>query len=344
MRTADITVDDVGDSPPVPPPTPSAIAAAPGSETSAPLAVRTEGLTKRFRSGQVAVNAIDLAVPQGSVFGFLGPNGSGKTTSIRMLLGLIRPTAGYSEILGHRIPDGAGAALPAVGALVEGPAFHPYLSGKANLQRLDAGDRSVDPRTSRQRIDSALERVGLLAAAGKRYRFYSLGMRQRLALAATLLRPRALLVLDEPTNGLDPQGTREVRSLITELAHSGVTIFLSTHLLSEVEQVCSHVGVMHTGNLVAQGPLHELRVGVEPRVEIVTSQPDKATAVLEQRGLKDVKVTREGAEAFLGSVKPEDLLVALVQAEVPVRGFAVQEANLEDLFLALTGEGFDVSA
>jgi ABC-2 type transport system ATP-binding protein len=315
--------------------------ATPSTETS--LAVRTEGLTKRFRSGQVAVNAIDLAVPTGSVFGFLGPNGSGKTTSIRMLLGLIRPTAGYAELLGHRMPDAAAVALPPVGALVEGPAFHPYLSGRANLRRLDAADRTVDPRTSKQRIDDAFERVGLLAAANKRYRFYSLGMRQRLALAACLLRPRELLILDEPTNGLDPQGTREVRSLITDLAATGVTVLLSTHLLKEVEQICTHVGVMHAGNLVAQGPLHDLRAGIAPRVSITTSEPDKAAAVLREHGLADVGTGADRADALLGSAVPEELVTALVRADVPVRGFAVQEAELEDVFVALTGEGFDVS-
>jgi ABC-2 type transport system ATP-binding protein len=306
-------------------------------------AVRTESLTKRFRSGQVAVNAIDLAVPQGSVFGFLGPNGSGKTTTIRMLLGLIRPTGGHCELLGNRMPEGAAAALPAVGALVEGPAFHPYLSGRANLSRLDAADRTVDPRTSRRRIDEAFARVGLLAAAGKRYRFYSLGMRQRLALAATLLRPRELLILDEPTNGLDPQGTREVRSLITDLAAGGVTVLLSTHLLSEVEQICSHVGVMHAGHLVAQGPLPELRAGVEPRVSITSTEPELAAKVLRAHGLADVAVRPGGADALLGGTRPEDLVTALVHADVPVRGFAVREADLEDVFLSLTGEGFDVS-
>ena len=311
--------------------------------SATPLAVRTEGLTKRFSSGQVAVDAIDLAVPQGSVFGFLGPNGSGKTTSIRMLLGLIRPTAGHSELLGHRMPEAAALALPPVGALVEGPAFHPYLSGRANLSRLDAADRSVDPRTSRRRVDQAFERVGLLAAAGKRYRFYSLGMRQRLALAACLLRPRELLILDEPTNGLDPQGTREVRSLITDLAGAGATVLLSTHLLSEVEQICTHVGVMHTGRLVAQGPLPELRAGVAPRVMVTSSEPDHAAKVLNDQGLAEVAVRPAGAEALLGGARPEALVQALVQAGVPVRGFAVQEADLEDLFLSLTGEGFDVS-
>ena len=207
------------------------------------LAVETTGLTKRF-GGHAAVDGIDLAVPTGSVYGFLGPNGSGKTTTIRMLLGLISPTSGSRRLLGRPIPEASVDVLHRVGSLVEGPAFHPYLSGRANLARLDAADVLADPRTSRTRIDAALDRVGLLAAAQKRYRAYSLGMRQRLAIAAALLAPRDLLVLDEPTNGLDPQGTREVRSLIASLASDGTTVLVSSHLLAEVEQVCSHVGMM----------------------------------------------------------------------------------------------------
>ncbi len=189
------------------------------------------GLTKRFRGGQVAVDGLDLHVPHGSVYGFLGPNGSGKTTTIRMLLGLVTPTAGTHTLLGRPMPAAAAEVLPRVGALVEGPAFHPYLSGRANLARLDAADRTADPRTARARIGAALDRVGLSAAAGKRYRAYSLGMRQRLGIAAALLQPRDLLVLDEPTNGLDPQGTREVRALVAALAADGVTVLLSSHLL-----------------------------------------------------------------------------------------------------------------
>ena len=186
-------------------------------------------------------------MPDGAVYGFLGPNGSGKTTTIRMLLGLISPTAGDISLLGSPMPAAARTALRRIGSLVEGPAFHPYLSGRANLARLDAADRYSDPRTSRSRIDAALDRVGLLAAAEKRYRAYSLGMRQRLAIANSLLMPRDLLVLDEPTNGLDPQGTREVRHLMSELARDGATVLVSSHLLAEVEQICSHVGVMHEG-------------------------------------------------------------------------------------------------
>jgi ABC-type multidrug transport system ATPase subunit len=307
------------------------------------LAVSSQGLTKRFRSGQVAVDAIDLAVPRGSVYGFLGPNGSGKTTTIRMLLGLIRSTAGSHQLLGRPMPEAAGQALPAVGSLVEGPAFHPYLSGRANLRRLDAADRTANPATSRQRIGEAFERVGLAAAAEKRYRAYSLGMRQRLALAAALLRPRELLILDEPTNGLDPQGTREVRALISELAATGSTVMLSTHLLSEVEQICSHVGVMRVGRLVAQSPIAELRAGAGMQVQVETSQPAQAAAVLTRLGLAEVGTHADRAQALLGGAQPEQIVAALVTAGVPVRGFACSRPDLEDVFVSLTGEGFDVS-
>jgi ABC-2 type transport system ATP-binding protein len=309
---------------------------------SADLAVESQGLTKRF-GRQVAVNAVDLAVPRGSVYGFLGPNGSGKTTTIRMLLGLIRPTAGRHALLGQPMPQAAGQVLPLVGALVEGPAFHPYLSGRDNLRRLDAADGTTDPATAPARIQAALDRVGLTAAAGKRYRAYSLGMRQRLALAAAMLSPRELLVLDEPTNGLDPQGTREVRSLITALAAEGTTIMLSTHLLSEVEQICTHVGVMHRGNLVAQEPLAQLRAAAAPRARVETDRPADAARVLRELGLSDVDTTAGGASGVLGGVAPEKVVAALVHDGVPVRGFGVVAPDLEELFVSLTGEGFDVS-
>lgn len=305
------------------------------------LAVRSSGLTKRF-GRQIAVNTIDLAVPQGSVYGFLGPNGSGKTTTIRMLLGLIRPTAGSHSLLGKPMPAAAGLVLPRVGALVEGPAFHPYLSGRHNLARLDAADRWANPRTAAHRIDAALDRVGLLAAATKRYRAYSLGMRQRLALAATLLTPRDLLILDEPTNGLDPQGTREVRSLIQSLARDGATILLSTHLLSEVEQICTHVGVMHLGNLVAQASLPELQSTSAPRARVLTDEPSAAAKILRELGLSDVDSQGDQVSALLGDLPPDKVVAALVHADVPVRGFSVEVADLEELFVSLTGEGFNV--
>jgi ABC-2 type transport system ATP-binding protein len=306
------------------------------------VAVESAGLTKRF-GRQIAVDSIDLSVPSGHVYGFLGPNGSGKTTTIRLLLGLVRPTAGRHRLLGAAMPDAAQTVLPRVGSLVEGPAFHPYLSGADNLHRLEAGDRTADPRTARTRVAAALERVGLLAAAGKRYRAYSLGMRQRLAIASTLLRPRELLILDEPTNGLDPQGTREVRGLITTLAADGTTVLLSTHLLSEVEQICSYVGVMHRGRLVAQAPLAQLRAGTAPRVRVETDRPEQAARVLGELGLTDI-VTRSGdADALLGDIAPEKVVAALVHDGIGVRGFGVARPDLEDLFVALTGEGFDVS-
>ncbi len=305
--------------------------------------IETSGLTKRFRGGQVAVAGIDLAVPSGSVFGFLGPNGSGKTTTIRMLLGLIFPTAGTVSLLGAPIPGQAGRVLPQVGALVEGPAFHPYLSGRANLARLDAADQAADRRDSGHRIGAALDRVGLSAAAGKKYRNYSLGMRQRLGLAAALLQPRQLLILDEPTNGLDPQGTREVRHLVTDLARDGITVFLSSHLLSEVEQVCSHVGVMRTGSLVWQGSLAEL--GAQQRVRVTVEAVDSVAAkgVLADLGLAEITERDGSASAVLGERPPEQVVAALVEAGVGVRGFTVAKPRLEDIFVQLTGEGFDVS-
>ena len=306
------------------------------------FAVATQGLTKRFHR-QVAVDAVDLLVPRGAVYGFLGPNGSGKTTTIRMLLGLIRPTSGRHRLLGRAMPGHAGDVLPLVGSLVEGPAFHPYLSARANLVRLDAVDRHADPRTTKVRVDGALDRVGLLAAADKSYRAYSLGMRQRLAIAGALLAPRELLVLDEPTNGLDPQGTREVRHLIASLADDGATVLVSSHLLSEVEQVCTHVGVMHVGRLLTQGPIAEVRAVSELRARVETDRPEDAARVLRELGLTDVVVESGAAVGALGRLAAEKVVAALVHDGVPVTGFAVQRPSLEDLFVSLTGEGFNVS-
>jgi ABC-2 type transport system ATP-binding protein len=305
------------------------------------LAVATRGLSKRFRNGQLAVDGIDLAVPAGSVYGFLGPNGSGKTTTIRLLLGLIQPTAGLAQVLGIPMPDGQTEALARVGALVEGPAFYPQLSGQANLARLDAADRTASPSTASRRISRALDQVGLLAAADKHYRAYSLGMKQRLAIAASLLRPRDLVILDEPTNGLDPQGTREVRSLIRQIAADGATVFVSSHLLAEVEQVCTHVGVMRTGRLVFQGPLAELQ-GDERRVLVRTTQPELAVKVLTELGLTEIRDAGNEVSAQLGQLQPELICERLVLSGVPVAGFETPRRSLEDEFVELTGEGFNV--
>jgi ABC-2 type transport system ATP-binding protein len=306
----------------------------------ASLALASSGLTKRFRGGQVAVDAIDLVVPAGSVYGFLGPNGSGKTTTIRMLLGLMSPTAGSHEVLGRPMPDGQTEALPLVGSLVEGPAFYPHLSGRANLARLDAADRTASPATARARIDQALDRVGLLAAADKRYKAYSLGMKQRLGIATSLLQPRQLVILDEPTNGLDPQGTREVRALIRQVAADGTTVFVSSHLLAEVEQICTHVGVMRHGKMVFQGPLAQLRGA--SRLLIRTPEPARAAQVLRELGLAGVAQAGREVTAELGEMLPEFINEHLVHAGVPVAGLETPRRSLEDEFVELTGEGFDV--
>ena len=306
-------------------------------------AIRTSGLTRRF-GAQTAVDGVDLVVPRGAVYGFLGPNGSGKTTTIRMLLGLLSADEGDIELLGAPIPSRAGEVLPLVGALIEGPAFHLALSGAANLRRLDVSDATADPSTSAERIAVALARVGLTAAAGKRYRTYSLGMKQRLGLAAALLQPRDLLVLDEPTNGLDPQGTREVRTLIRDLAADGTTVLVSSHLLAEVEQVATHVGIMSGGRLLRQGTLAEVLSGGAATVRVTTPDVDTAAAVLSRLGLSDVDPdpAQDGVQATVGAEPPESVAAALVAAGVRLRGLAVERPHLEDLFVSLTGEGFDV--
>jgi ABC-2 type transport system ATP-binding protein len=337
-------------------------------------ALRTHALTKRF-GAHTAVDSLALEVPRGAVFGFLGPNGSGKTTTIRMLLGLVAPTSGHAEVLGEPMPRAARSVLPRVGALVEGPAFYPFLTGAANLSRFDAADPLTARATRRARVGAALERVGLSHAAGKKVHAYSLGMKQRLGLAAALLAPRDLLVLDEPTNGLDPQGTREVRGLIRSLAEDGTTVFVSSHLLAEVEQICTHAAVLRTGRLVAQGTLDALRAGASPRIEVRTPDAVAAADVLRRLGLHvepagpgtvvaaaaAASAADDGggpahdagdpppaagapaAAAGAGAPPPEDLVAALVAAGVRVRGFSAEAATLEERFVELTGEGFDVA-
>ncbi|MFJ8858440.1 ABC transporter ATP-binding protein [Streptomyces sp. NPDC102451] len=307
--------------------------------------IETRGLTKRYRGGQLAVDGLDLAVPAGSVFGFLGPNGSGKTTTIRMLMGLIDPTSGTTHVLGRPMPAAARTVLPQVGALIEGPALYGFLTGRDNLVRFDSADPSADPRTRRARVENALDRVGLAAAAGKKAKAYSLGMKQRLGLAAALLQPRRLLVLDEPTNGLDPQGMREIRSLVRELAGEGTTVFLSSHLLDEIEQVCTHAAVMASGRLLVQGPVAALAAGARGRLAVTTPDPRDAARVLAEHGVTGIVTDgdRVSADAPTGEVELADLNAALVRGGVRVRAFGVERASLEDAFVALTGEGFDVA-
>ncbi|MFF5522674.1 ABC transporter ATP-binding protein [Streptomyces coeruleorubidus] len=305
--------------------------------------IATRALTKRYRGGQLAVDGLDLTVPAGSVFGFLGPNGSGKTTTIRMLMGLIEPTAGTARVLGQPMPRATRAVLPHVGALIEGPALYGFLSGRDNLIRYDSADPAADPRTRKARVAAALDRVGLTAAAGKKAKAYSLGMKQRLGLAAALLQPRRLLVLDEPTNGLDPQGMREIRTLVRELASDGTTVFLSSHLLDEIEQVCTHAAVMTQGRLITQGPVAELSAGARGRLVVTTPDPAEAARVLKEQGVGDVVVTDDRVTGEPPEGDLADVNTALVTAGVRVRGFTVERASLEDAFVALTGEGFDVA-
>jgi ABC-2 type transport system ATP-binding protein len=306
-------------------------------------AIQTQGLTKSFGSHN-AVDSIDLRVPQGSIFGFLGPNGSGKTTTIRMLLGLAEATSGSIFVSGYSIPFQSGEALPRVGALVEGPAFYPYLSGRDNLARFDSADSSADPKTRSERIESALSRVGLTAARDKKVHAYSLGMKQRLGIANALLQPRDLLILDEPTNGLDPQGTREVRTLIRELASQGITIFISSHLLLEIEQICSHLAVMSAGKIVAQGSIEELSFSEILNLNLRTPDGDKAIATLNSL---DIEARHEAgvikANIIHNFIAPEVIVEALVKAGVKIQGFTLEAPKLEERFVSLTGEGFDVA-
>ncbi|WP_130342061.1 ABC transporter ATP-binding protein [Herbihabitans rhizosphaerae] len=305
-------------------------APAPGSA----LAARTRGLRKTY-GNTVAVDHLDLDVPEGAVLGMLGPNGSGKTTTIRMLLGLVRPTAGEVHLLGKQMPNAAPDVLPEVGALVEGPGFHPFLSGRENLRRLAALEPTLPSGRIATAIDEALERVGLASAANRRYRGYSLGMKQRLGLAAALLVPRRIVVLDEPTNGLDPAGTREVRNVIAGLQDSGTTVIVSSHLLAEVEATCTHVAVLHNGTAVAQGELAELlETG---NAGLLVSTPDTTLAVDSLRDNRiPARAMPEGILVDLTTTTAPVVVETLVRAGVGVHEARRQRTGLEELFARLT--------
>ncbi|MGB3443718.1 MAG: ABC transporter ATP-binding protein [Actinophytocola sp.] len=298
------------------------------------LAARTRNLRKVYGK-TVAVDHVDLEVPVGAVLGMLGPNGSGKTTTIRMLLGLVLPTAGSVELLGHKMPEGAGWALPEVGALVEGPGFHPFLSGRDNLLRVAAAEPRLASKDIPRAVGQALERVGLSAAANRRYRGYSLGMKQRLGLASALLIPRRFVVLDEPTNGLDPAGTREVRAVIADLHAAGTTVLVSSHLLAEVEATCTHVAVLHQGSVVAQGELAELLETGD--AGLLVSTPDIQVAV---DTLRDNRIpAREapaGVRVDLAATTAPEVVATLVGAGVAVHEVRRQRTGLEELFARLT--------
>jgi ABC-type multidrug transport system ATPase subunit len=295
--------------------------------------IATRGLTKRY-GRVVAVDAVDLDVREGDRYGFLGPNGSGKTTLVRLLLGLVYATSGEIEVLGHRMPARAKTVLPQVGSLVEGPSAYPHLSGRSNLALFDAAGPG-GRRTRKRRVEDALEHVGLAGVDGRPVRAYSLGMRQRLGLAAALLRSPRLLILDEPTNGLDPQGIREIRDLLTTLNEAGTTVFLSSHLLSEVEQLCTRVGIVDRGRLVLQDDLANLRA---PTGHILVQSPDAAQVVT----LLDGQVTEhDGERLVVRHPDAAELNALLVGQGVRVSAIAEQRRSLEEVVLDVTGHGSD---
>ena len=296
--------------------------------------ITTRNLTKRF--GRVeAVREVSLDVREGDRYGLLGPNGSGKSTLVRMLLGLVYATSGSISVLGEPIPRRVSRVLPEIGALIEEPAAYPHLSGRANLRLLDAAGPHGSRRTRQRRVDEALEQVGLAGIDRRPVRAYSLGMRQRLGLAAALVRRPQLLILDEPTNGLDPRGIRDIRDLLIGLNDSGVTVFLSSHLLPEVSALCTRIGVLDSGRLVLQDQLLALQ---EPtgRVLISTDDPERAVAALD--GLVE---RHDGADLVVRSADPAAVNARLVAAGVPVRSLLAQRRSLEEIVLDVTGSGSD---
>lgn len=295
----------------------------------APPAIRTRGLTRLFPGGQ-GVHPLDLEVPVGAIYGFLGPNGSGKTTTIRLLLGLLEADAGSAELFGMPL-DAKRDALRQLGALVESPSLYRHLSGRDNLE--------VTRRllgVPRARIDEVLERVDLADDADRRVREYSLGMRQRLAIGLALLGAPRLLVLDEPSNGLDPAGIVDLRALLKQLAHEGLTVFVSSHLLSEIELVASHVGVLQAGRLRFQGRLAELRERVRPRLRLRAEPALRAAELLMRMG-ESVHLEADGALLVEpGRLEDADLNRVLVEHGIAVSALYRERPSLESMFFDLT--------
>ncbi len=295
-----------------------------------PLLVETSGLTKRYGSKITAVDDLDLVVKRGEVYGFLGPNGAGKTTTLRMLLGLIKPSSGKVRVLGER--PGSPASLSRVGALVESPAFYPYLSGRDNL-RVMARYSGV----SKTRVGEVLERVELSDRAKDKYKKYSLGMKQRLGVAAALLKDPELLILDEPTNGLDPKGMSDMRELIRNLGRGERTVLLSSHLLGEVEQICGRVGVIQKGKLVAEGTVEELRGAAGL---LVKAEPVEEAAKIAEKlaGVEEVQQADGRLRLTIDPEKAAEINAKLVEAGLRVSELRPAEQSLEDVFLSLTDE------
>jgi ABC-2 type transport system ATP-binding protein len=295
--------------------------------------VVARGLVKRY-GDVVAVAGVDLTVEPGDVFGYLGPNGAGKTTSLRMMLGLIRPTEGSAKLFGRDpLVDGV-KALEGVAGFVEGPRFYPYLSGRKNLRLL----ADYDEPSSRSRIEEVLETVELRDRAKDRVGGYSHGMRQRLGIAASLLREPRLLLLDEPATGLDPAGMRDMRDLIRRLAGDGITILLSSHLLYEVEELCNRVAIIRKGSIVYEGRLGDLLATATTLYRLKTRDPERArTLCLNQAGLSKVELAGDEIRFAADEDAVATLSLALGQARVAITQLVAETQSLEELFLGMTG-------
>src|SRR5512132_611664 len=297
--------------------------------------VETAGLTKRF-GDRVAVADVDLRIPRGSAFGYLGPNGAGETTLIRMLLRLTDAPAGTMHLLGRPVPARRAEALARVGAIVEEPRFHGFLTGRENLEIIAA---AREPE-AQARIDGALARAGLAHRADERVKRYSLGMRQRLGVARSLLGDPELLILDEPTNGLDPAGIHEFRQMIRGFVAEGRTVLLSSHLLGEVEKICDEVAIVDRGKVVVQGSIAELAAGGKQTILIATSDEEQALALLsEHRGVKSAIAEANGIRVTLTAHSVEaqdDISRRLVLAALAIRRFEPARVSLEQRFLEIT--------
>jgi ABC-2 type transport system ATP-binding protein len=294
--------------------------------------IQTAGLSKRYGNRVLAVHELTLSVGRGQVYGFLGPNGAGKTTTLRMLTGLIRPSAGSALVAGY--PAGSPASLARIGYVVENPVFYPYLSGRDNLRTV-AHYANVD----QARVEPVLGMVGLASGAGRRYRTYSLGMKQRLSIAAALIKEPELLIMDEPTNGLDPEGMVAIRNLVREFGSGGRTVFLSSHLLGEVEQICDRVAVIRHGQLVAEGTIAEVRtaVGGTGGVSLRAEPIEVATAVLRRKyGEERVRVVGDTITVAVEPGAAAELNRELAGAGVNVSEMRPVERSLEEAFLQLT--------
>lgn len=301
-------------------------------EVSREFVVETQGLSKRYGK-TLAVNSLGLSVRRGEVYGFLGPNGAGKTTTLRMLLGLIKPSSGNARVLGKE--PGTLGGLSGVGALVESPAFYPYLSGRNNLKIVA---RLSGVEDIKGRVRKVLKEVDLTDRANDKYKKYSLGMKQRLGVAAALLKDPELLILDEPTNGLDPRGMADMRELIREVGKGERTVLLSSHLMGEVEQVCDRVGVIREGELVAEGTVDELR---GPGTLLVRAEPmEKAVKVAEELPeVEGVEVRGDGAIRLAADPKKSlEISHKLAGAGVRVGEIRPEQRSLEEVFLELTEE------